>query len=177
MAQCCPDILHIHEWQTAAVAMLFWEHYYSCGLENARLVFTIHNLDSQGECRQEEFAATGKLASLRRLLLCVSNWTFGIKAKLHLEESTWNPRKISKPRLSKRAALTEMQSSLSMQDANDLCCHSGVPGEAFADVDKALDERTIGHNPERLCLMKVTVHSFIMPPLPPPSSYYSLGIY
>lgn len=58
--QCCPDILHIHEWQTAAVAMLFWEHYNSCGLERARLVFTIHNLDSQGECRQEEFAATGK---------------------------------------------------------------------------------------------------------------------
>ena len=25
----------------------------------------------------------------------------------------------------------------------------------FASVDKALDERTIGHNPERLCLMKV----------------------
>ena len=33
----------------------------------------------------------------------------------------------------------------------------GVSGEAFADVDKALDERTIGHNPERLCLMKVIV--------------------
>jgi starch synthase len=30
-----------------------------------------------------------------------------------------------------------------------------MPGEAFATVDKALDERTIGHNPERLCLMKV----------------------
>ena len=24
----------------------------------------------------------------------------------------------------------------------------------FATVDRALDERTIGHNPERLCLMK-----------------------
>ncbi len=32
---------------------------------------------------------------------------------------------------------------------------AGIPGEAFATVDKALDERTIGHNPERLCLMKV----------------------
>lgn len=32
---------------------------------------------------------------------------------------------------------------------------AGVPGEQFADVDKALDERTIGHNPERLSLMKV----------------------
>ncbi|KAG2494247.1 hypothetical protein HYH03_007602 [Edaphochlamys debaryana] len=31
---------------------------------------------------------------------------------------------------------------------------TGVPGEAFATIDKALDERTIGHNPERLNLMK-----------------------
>lgn len=31
---------------------------------------------------------------------------------------------------------------------------SGVPGELFADVDKALDERTIGHNPERLSTLK-----------------------
>lgn len=30
-----------------------------------------------------------------------------------------------------------------------------MSGEAFATVDKALDERTIGHNPERLALMKV----------------------
>jgi hypothetical protein len=27
-------------------------------------------------------------------------------------------------------------------------------GDQFADIDKALDERTIGHNPERLNLMK-----------------------
>ena len=27
-------------------------------------------------------------------------------------------------------------------------------GERFADIEKALDERTIGHNPERLNLMK-----------------------
>ncbi|KAK9846522.1 hypothetical protein WJX81_005900 [Elliptochloris bilobata] len=32
--------------------------------------------------------------------------------------------------------------------------HTGLPGELFASVDKALDERTVGHNPERLCLMK-----------------------
>lgn len=32
----------------------------------------------------------------------------------------------------------------------------GVPGEVFASVEKALDERTIGHNPERLSLMKAS---------------------
>uniref|UniRef100_A0A7R9YVB8 Starch synthase, chloroplastic/amyloplastic n=1 Tax=Chlamydomonas euryale TaxID=1486919 RepID=A0A7R9YVB8_9CHLO len=31
---------------------------------------------------------------------------------------------------------------------------TGMYGEAFATIDKALDERTIGHNPERLNLMK-----------------------
>lgn len=54
-----PDIIHAHEWQTAAVPMLFWETYYHNGLDSARLVFTIHNLDSPGECRQDEFAVTG----------------------------------------------------------------------------------------------------------------------
>ena len=32
--------------------------------------------------------------------------------------------------------------------------HAGIPGAQYADVDKALDERTIGHNPERLSLLQ-----------------------
>lgn len=31
---------------------------------------------------------------------------------------------------------------------------TGLDGAALASVDKALDERTVGHNPERLCLLK-----------------------
>ena len=31
---------------------------------------------------------------------------------------------------------------------------TGVPGSEFNTLEKAMDERTIGHNPERLCLMK-----------------------
>ena len=31
---------------------------------------------------------------------------------------------------------------------------TGVNGEKFNVIEKALDERTIGHNPERMCLMK-----------------------
>ena len=42
----------------------------------------------------------------------------------------------------------------------------GVPGEVFADVNKALDERTIGHNPERLCLMKVKLDLHVCMPSP-----------
>ncbi len=29
-----------------------------------------------------------------------------------------------------------------------------MSGELYKSIDKALDERTIGHNPERLCLLK-----------------------
>eukprot|EP00210_Caulerpa_lentillifera_P005964 g5699.t1 len=83
-----PNILHLHEWQTAAVALLYWEKYHHDTMSLPRVVFTIHNLDSSGECRQEEFGITG------------------------------------------------------------------ISGEVFASIDKALDERTIGHNPERLSLVK-----------------------
>ncbi len=82
-----PNIIHTHEWQGSAVSMLFWE-LYSSRMPSTRPILTIHNMDNNGECRQDEFAATG------------------------------------------------------------------VSGSLFASVDKALDERTIGHNPERLCLLK-----------------------
>ena len=81
-----PNIIHAHEWQASAVPMLYWELFSST--MSAKPVLTIHNMDNTGECRQDEFGATG------------------------------------------------------------------VSGETFASVDKALDERTIGHNPERLCLLK-----------------------
>jgi hypothetical protein len=35
-----------------------------------------------------------------------------------------------------------------------LRCAAGLPGEQFASPDKALDARTIGHNPERLSLLQ-----------------------
>lgn len=84
-----PHVIHVHEWQASAVSMLYWEKYHHGGLNLPRLVLTIHNLDSSGECTQEEFMATG------------------------------------------------------------------VHGELFSAVDKALDDRTIGHNPERLNMLKV----------------------
>ena len=84
-----PDIIHLHEWQTSAAAMLYWEIYNKEGfLHKPRIVLTIHNMDNTGECRAEEFGVTG------------------------------------------------------------------MSGDAFNTVEKALDERTIGHNPERLSLLK-----------------------
>ncbi|KAL9236615.1 hypothetical protein vseg_011260 [Gypsophila vaccaria] len=40
-----PDIIHCHDWSTAPVAWLYKEHYGQYGLTNARVVFTIHNLE------------------------------------------------------------------------------------------------------------------------------------
>lgn len=56
-----PDILHAHEWQTSALPMLYWEAYHPHALHRARMVLTIHCLDNPGECREDEFAATGTL--------------------------------------------------------------------------------------------------------------------
>lgn len=39
--------------------MLYWEVYHDAGLRTARIVLTIHNMDNSGECRQDEFGATG----------------------------------------------------------------------------------------------------------------------
>ena len=84
-----PNVIHVHEWQCSAVAMLYWDVYHNQGLlNNAKIMLTIHNMDNTGECREEEFMATG------------------------------------------------------------------VPGSEFNTLERAMDERTIGHNPERLCLMK-----------------------
>ena len=40
-----PDIAHVHDWQTAPVARLYWDCYRHHGLPNTRIVFTIHNLN------------------------------------------------------------------------------------------------------------------------------------
>lgn len=53
-----PDIMCVSCWQAAAAAMLFWELYHS-SMPEARLALTLHNMDSQGECSQEEFQFTG----------------------------------------------------------------------------------------------------------------------
>ena len=45
-----PDILHLHDWQTAMIAMLYKERYcYYEHYENIKIVFTIHNIAFQGK--------------------------------------------------------------------------------------------------------------------------------
>lgn len=45
-----PDILHLHDWQTAMIAMLYKERYgYYEYYHNIKIVFTIHNIAYQGK--------------------------------------------------------------------------------------------------------------------------------
>ncbi|MDR1535253.1 MAG: glycogen synthase GlgA [Planctomycetota bacterium] len=45
-----PDIIHCHDWATGLVPVVYWEIYQKLGWNNARLVYTIHNNESQGLC-------------------------------------------------------------------------------------------------------------------------------
>jgi starch synthase len=45
-----PDIIHLHDWQTAVAAPLHKEIYSKQGLEKSKVVFTIHNIEYQGKC-------------------------------------------------------------------------------------------------------------------------------
>jgi starch synthase len=43
-----PDILHVHDWQTAMVPLLLYETYRNFGMTHPRVCFTIHNIHHQG---------------------------------------------------------------------------------------------------------------------------------
>ncbi|XP_047946511.1 glycogen synthase-like [Salvia hispanica] len=83
-----PDIIHVHEWQTAGLPLLYWDMYQYLSLQKPRIVLTIHNMEHYGECRQEQL---------------------------------------------------------------NKC---GLDGSVYSTEEKAMDDRTIGHNPERLSLLK-----------------------
>lgn len=43
-----PDIIHIHDWQTAAIAPLYYELFQN--QFRSKIIFTIHNIEYQGKC-------------------------------------------------------------------------------------------------------------------------------
>ncbi|KAI5659127.1 hypothetical protein M9H77_27920 [Catharanthus roseus] len=83
-----PDVIHVHEWQTGVLPLLYWDMYHHLALKKPRVLLTIHNMEHYGECRQEQLSKCG------------------------------------------------------------------LDGSLYATEDKAVDDRTIGHNPERLSLLK-----------------------
>ena len=57
-----PDIIHVHDWQTAMIPVLYKEKYrYQTGYDHIRTMLTIHNPAFQGFCQRE---ALGNLFNL-----------------------------------------------------------------------------------------------------------------
>lgn len=53
-----PDIIHIHDWQTAVIAPLFQEMHKDI-VPRPKIVFTIHNIEYQGRCRPADLDKIG----------------------------------------------------------------------------------------------------------------------
>lgn len=45
-----PDIIHLHDWQTAIIPTLSKDMYQQLGFTSAKYVFTVHNFEYQGKC-------------------------------------------------------------------------------------------------------------------------------
>ncbi|MBA3236767.1 MAG: glycogen synthase GlgA [Parachlamydiaceae bacterium] len=54
-----PDIIHLHEWQTAVIAPLYYTMYQKIGFNKSKIVFTIHNIEYQGNCAVENLDFIG----------------------------------------------------------------------------------------------------------------------
>lgn len=54
-----PDIIHLHDWQTAVIPAIYQDLYHRLGYQKAKTVLTIHNLDYQGQCAPHDLTAIG----------------------------------------------------------------------------------------------------------------------
>ncbi|MCE2983694.1 MAG: glycogen synthase GlgA [Parachlamydia sp.] len=54
-----PDVIHLHDWQTAIMAPLYKEMYRKLGYNKPKVVFTIHNMEYQGKCAREDLSKVG----------------------------------------------------------------------------------------------------------------------
>ena len=54
-----PNIIHCHDWQTGLVPVLLWEIYHRLGMQEQRVVYTIHNFQHQGVHGEPVLSATG----------------------------------------------------------------------------------------------------------------------
>lgn len=54
-----PDIIHLHEWHTSAIAPLYYDMYKPLGFDRSKIVQTIHNIDYQGKCAPANLDAIG----------------------------------------------------------------------------------------------------------------------
>ena len=54
-----PEVIHCHDWQTAAVPVLLYEIYQHLGMHDQRVCYTIHNFAHQGVCGEQVLWETG----------------------------------------------------------------------------------------------------------------------
>lgn len=54
-----PDIIHLHDWQTAVIAPLYKDMYQTLGYTKPKVVFTIHNMEYQGKCNLSDLNRIG----------------------------------------------------------------------------------------------------------------------
>nr|ACD13787.1 starch synthase V precursor [Lotus japonicus] len=54
-----PDVLHLHNWETAIVGPLFWDIFVNKGLGGTRILLTCHGFNSQGIEQPEKLALCG----------------------------------------------------------------------------------------------------------------------
>lgn len=54
-----PDIIHLHDWQTAAIAPLFRDIYVPLGFDKPKIVSSIHNMEYQGKCAPSDLDNIG----------------------------------------------------------------------------------------------------------------------
>lgn len=165
-----PDILHVHDWyaghrvssavaccplddshsasakqawrqpydppsaspprrHTAPVSMLYW-HYFSDEIRKASVVLTVHNFAQPGECRLE--VRQGPLPHPQSFDGPDASTDQAPARSLVVHDLMW-------------CYLDALEQEFSA---------TGFLGDDFMTIERALDERTIGHNPERMCLLK-----------------------
>lgn len=54
-----PSIIHLHDWQTAAISVLYHDIYLPLGMKQLKIMYTIHNMEYQGQCAPHDFEKIG----------------------------------------------------------------------------------------------------------------------
>ncbi|KAJ9511717.1 hypothetical protein QJQ45_022591 [Haematococcus lacustris] len=152
-----PHIIQVHDWHAAAVPLLYWE--VSLALQ---LVIGCAEPRVEAAGGEARLGLPGPTAAVPLplplpllLALALALLTMQLPLPLLLAPSAaadyaYHAEGLWRPRI----VLTIHNLDNTGEVRQDEFAFTGLPGEQFAQLDKALDERTIGHNPERLNLMK-----------------------
>ncbi len=54
-----PDIIHLHDWETAVISVLYEDMYKELGYQKPKTVISLHNIDYQGKCSPRDLDKIG----------------------------------------------------------------------------------------------------------------------